>query len=95
MILGSMLQKSYFVFPWLVSHMISIVILCIIFVGWTFIAFFISLLLAVAFPILAGMFLGLIISMWVLVHDHWKLIRAGKTCIPEEDCLPLKDQLVA
>ena len=34
------------------------------FVSWTFLSFFVDLLVAVIFPVIAGLFLGLWIFLW-------------------------------
>jgi len=61
--------------PWLVSHMVNIVLMITTFTFWTFIAFFIDLLMAIMFPLLAGLMLGLSIVMWKEVFYFSSMLR--------------------
>ena len=65
---GSSPKKPKLRLPWLVSHMIVIIITTIIFICWTFITFFIDLLVTIVFPVLSGLVLGISILLWRLVH---------------------------
>ena len=64
LVLGIMTRRRTFITPWLVSHMINIITMVIIFTCWTFMSFFIDLLMAIMFPVVAGLVLGLWIVMW-------------------------------
>ena len=64
LILGTMTHRRTFILPWLVSHMINIITMIILFTCWTFMSFFIDLLMAIMFPLVAGLVLGLWIVMW-------------------------------
>ena len=61
--------------PWLVTHMIIIIITTISFICWTFITFFIDLLVTIVFPVLSGLILGVSILLWRLIyniHNNYK-----------------------
>jgi len=64
LIVGTLLYRKNLFLPWMISHMISIILMVIIFTCWTFFSFFIDLLLAIVFPVVAGLLLGLWIVMW-------------------------------
>ena len=64
LVLGTLTHRRTFITPWLVSHMINIITMVIIFTCWTFMSFFIDLLMAIMFPMVAGLLLGLWIVMW-------------------------------
>ena len=53
--------------PWLVSHMLIIATMTTVFICWTFITFFIDLLVSIVFPVVSGLVLGLNILVWRLV----------------------------
>jgi len=65
--LGVRLARRKFLLPWLVTHMVIVIIMTTIFTVWTFITFFIDLLVSVVFPVLSGLVLGLSILAWRLV----------------------------
>lgn len=73
LILSSVFYKKILIIPWLVSHMVNMIIMIITFTCWTFIAFFIDLLMAIIFPLLAGLVIGLWIVMWREVL-HFSLV---------------------
>ena len=58
--------------PWLFSHMFIIVTMTSVFICWTFITFFIDLLVSIAFPILSGLVLGVSILLWRLVFSIYR-----------------------
>ena len=64
LLLGAMLHRRALLVPWLCSHMILLVVMVVTFVSWTFLSFFVDLLVAVIFPVGAGLFLGLWIFLW-------------------------------
>jgi len=55
--------------------MVNIILMTTIFTCWTFIAFFIDLLMAIMFPLIAGLMLGLSIVMWKEVFCFSSLLR--------------------
>ena len=67
--IGSSPARPRLRLPWLISHMIIIIITTIIFICWTFITFFIDLLVTIVFPVLSGLVLGVSILLWRLVHN--------------------------
>ena len=66
---GSSPNRPKLRLPWLVSHMIIIILTTIVFICWTFITFFIDLLVTIVFPVLSGLVLGVSILLWRLVHN--------------------------
>merc|ERR1712029_523025 len=62
--IGSSPARPRLRLPWLISHMIIIIIT----ICWTFITFFIDLLVTIVFPVLSGLVLGVSILLWRLVH---------------------------
>jgi len=69
LILGTMIENRPLFIPWLITDMAIIIIMASIFVGWTFLSFFVDLLVAIIFPILGGTILGLWIYSWRNVQD--------------------------
>ena len=70
LLLGAMLHRRALLVPWLCSDMILLVVMVVTFVSWTFLSFFVDLLVAVIFPVAAGLFLGLWIFLWRGVSHH-------------------------
>ena len=68
LIVGTFLYRQNLMIPWIISHMLSIILMVISFTCWTFFSFFIDLLLAIVFPVVAGLVLGLWIVMWREVY---------------------------
>jgi len=64
LILGTMLKRRGLLIPWIITDSIIIVIMVIIFVGWTFFSFFVDLLIAIVFPVVACLLLGLWVVLW-------------------------------
>ena len=79
--LGVRLARREFLLPWLVTHMVIVIIMTTIFTVWTFITFFIDLLVSVVFPVLSGLVLGLSILAWRLVLAAYRnhLVRSVKS----------------
>ena len=75
LIVGTFLYRQNLIIPWIISHMLSIILMVISFTCWTFFSFFIDLLLAIVFPVLAGLVLGLWIVMWREVYYFFTSIR--------------------
>jgi hypothetical protein len=71
LMLGTKCCKRTLLIPWMVSHMISIIIMIITFTCWTFMSFFIDLLVAIIFPVIGGLVLGLWIVMWRQVYNFF------------------------
>ena len=63
--------------PWLVSHMFIIIIMTSVFICWTFVTFFIDLLVSIVFPVVSGLVLGLSILLWRLVFSVYRSQRGG------------------
>ena len=78
LILGTMIENRPLFIPWLITDMVIIIIMATIFVGWTFLSFFVDLLVAIVFPILGGTILGLWIYSWRNVQDYY--VISGLRC---------------
>ena len=63
--------------PWLISHMLVIILTTIIFICWTFITFFIDLLITIVCPVISGLVLGLSILLWRLIYTIHTNYRDG------------------
>eukprot|EP00092_Neocalanus_flemingeri_P001516 GFUD01001618.1.p1 GENE.GFUD01001618.1~~GFUD01001618.1.p1 ORF type:complete len:237 (-),score=55.15 GFUD01001618.1:135-845(-) len=87
LVLGTMLYKRLLFIPWMVSDMIIIIIMVIIFTCWTFLSFFVGLLVAIIFPFVAGLLLGFLIFLWRQVQFMFVLL--GET---DRDILALRKQ---
>ena len=88
LLLGALIQKRSFFIPWLVSEMFIIMLMIISFTCWTFMSFFIDLLLAIVFPVIAGLVLGLWIYLWRKVHAIFTLLgrhQKEKVVIMKQD----------
>jgi len=75
LMLGIKCYKRTLLIPWMISHMISIIIMIITFTCWTFMSFFIDLLVAIIFPVMGGLVLGLWIVMWRLVFNYFTVLK--------------------
>eukprot|EP00092_Neocalanus_flemingeri_P034149 GFUD01037137.1.p1 GENE.GFUD01037137.1~~GFUD01037137.1.p1 ORF type:complete len:247 (+),score=69.06 GFUD01037137.1:358-1098(+) len=64
LVLGAILYKRGLFIPWMVSDMIIIIIMVVTFTCWTFMSFFVDLLVAIVFPVVAGLMLGFCIYLW-------------------------------
>jgi len=73
LILGVCLQgkgtRRYLLLPWIVFDFVTISVTFLTFVTWAFLSFFVHVLVAIVFPILAGSVLGLHIYLWRNVKD--------------------------
>ena len=88
LLLGALIQKRSLFIPWLVSEMFIIMLMIISFTCWTFMSFFIDLLLAIVFPVLSGLVLGLWIYLWRKVHAIFILLgrrQEEKVVIMKQD----------
>merc|ERR1719206_226119 len=79
LIFGSFLHRRSLLIPWMIFHMFSIILMVIMFTFWTFFSFFINLLLAIVFPVVAGLLLGLWIVMWREVYHFFTSIMDSDT----------------
>lgn len=50
--------------PWLVTDLLVVLLLATVFITITFISFFIDLMIAIVFPIMGGLLLGVWIVLW-------------------------------
>merc|ERR1712096_249272 len=78
LLLGAMLYRRTHFIPWMVSHMIIIIIMVTTFTCWTFMSFFMHLLVAIVFPVVAGLVLGLLIFEWRLVMRTFVIWGEGE-----------------
>lgn len=69
---GIRLDKRELLLPWLVTHLIIILVKIIIFSFTTFITFFIDLLVSVVFPLITGIVLGVSLLLWRLVFAAYR-----------------------
>ena len=94
LLLGAMLHRRPLLLPWLSSAMIIIVIMVVTFTAWTFLSFFVDLLVAIVFPVVAGLVLGLWIFLWRGVQAHYtvlgrKVVAGGYSPVPRLQTRPL------
>jgi len=73
-ILGVMLSKRTLFVPWMISKMVLIILMVIVFVGWSFLSFFVDLIVAMVFPFLGGLVLGMWICLWKEVLGLWQTL---------------------
>ena len=71
LVLGAILYNRSLFIPWMVSDMIIIILMVVTFTCWTFMSFFVDLLVAIVFPVLGGLVLGLSIHLWRRVHSFF------------------------
>ena len=69
---GIRLDKRELLLPWLVTHLIIILVKIVIFSFTTFITFFIDLLVSVVFPLITGIVLGVSLLLWRLVFAAYR-----------------------
>ena len=74
LLLGIMLQRRAFFFPWLCSDMVILILMVATFTFTCFLSFFVDLLVAIVFPVVGGLVLGLWIFLWRRVRSHHKLL---------------------
>ena len=82
LVLGIMLYKH-----WMATDMILIIFMVFLFTCWTFLSFFVGLLVAIIFPFVSGLLLGLWICLWRQVK--FTFIVLGET---DRDLLILRKQ---
>ena len=59
--------------PWLCFDFLTISIVTLTFIAWAFLSFFVHVLLAILFPVIAGAILGLYIYLWRNVRDVFEM----------------------
>ena len=64
LILGTMLSKRSLLIPWIISDLAIIILMVFLFISWTFLSFFVDLLIAIVSPVVAGLLLGLWVVLW-------------------------------
>ena len=64
MIIGLVEHRKGFFLPWIISQLFIILVTLISFILLIFLSFFVHLTLLVVFPIISGLLLGLMLSMW-------------------------------
>lgn len=69
LLLGMVLYKRCLFIPWMVTDMIIVLLMVISFTCWTFMSFFVDLLVAIVFPVVAGLTLGCWIYLWKRVRS--------------------------
>jgi len=69
LVLGAILYKRSLFVPWMVSDMIIIILMLVSFTCWTFMSFFVDLLVAIVFPVVGGLMLGFWIYLWKRVKS--------------------------
>lgn len=75
--------RRFFMLPWLCFDFLTITIITLTFVTWAFLSFFVHVLLAILFPVIAGAILGLYIYLWRNVKEVFEFygdeeIKTGK-----------------
>ena len=80
--MGTVIYRRNLFIPWLVSHMFIIIATILSFTNWTFMSFFIDLFVAIVFPLVAGLMLGLTMVMWRQVYHLFRVLRE-----PEKEVL--------
>ena len=78
LVLGVVLYKRILFIPWMVSDMFIIILMVATFTCWTFMSFFVDLLVAIVFPVIAGLVLGFWIYLWRRVRSFFILLGRRK-----------------
>jgi len=78
LILGAILYKRSLFLPWMVSEMFIIILMVLTFTCWTFMSFFVDLLVAIVFPVIAGLVLGFWIYLWRRVRTIFIILGRRK-----------------
>ena len=69
LIAGALLEKRLLFLPWLIQDLTTTVLVGLICIFWAFFSFFVHVLVAVFFPVVAGLILGFWIYMWRNVRE--------------------------
>ena len=73
-----MTENRSLLIPWLITDLVIVIIMAVIFISWTFLSFYVDILIVIIFPILAGTLLGLWIYSWRNVQDYY--VISGLRC---------------
>ncbi len=76
LVLGALLEKRLLLLPWLIQDSLAIAFVALLFVFGAFFSFFVHVLVAVLFPVAAGLILGFWIYMWRNVKEFFHLLGA-------------------
>ena len=93
LMIGIRIYRRELLLPWLVTHLIIIIVKIIIFSFCTFITFFIDILVSIVFPVASGMVLGISLLLWRLVWAAYsnnlirKLKIKGFLFEPNQSCI--------
>jgi len=71
LVLGALLGKRLAMLPWMIQDALMILAMGLLFVFWAFFSFFVHMLVAVLFPVVAGLVLGFWVYMWRNVAEHF------------------------
>jgi len=97
LVIGIQIYKRELLIPWLVTHLIIIIVKIIIFSFCTFITFFIDILVSIVFPVASGMVLGVSLLLWRLVWAAYSknLISEEKKtdCDKDDNCFKMRSAL--
>jgi len=66
-------SRRLFMLPWLCFDFLTLSIITLTFITWAFLSFFVHVLLAILFPVIAGGILGLYIYLWRNVRDVFEM----------------------
>lgn len=69
LVIGAVLDRRLLFLPWLIQDLLTIGFVSLIFVFWAFFSFFVHVLVAILFPVLAGLTLGWWIYTWRNVKE--------------------------
>ena len=69
MMIGLVKQRKSFFLPWIISQIFMILITLISFIILIYLSFFVHITLSIVFPIISGLVLGLLLSMWLEVYS--------------------------
>ena len=78
LLIGAMVHRRALLIPWLCTDMVILILMVVTFTSWTFLSFFVDLLVAIVFPVVGGLVLGLWIFLWRRVRSHHKLLGGGE-----------------
>ena len=69
LIIGTILSKHNLLIPWIIIDIVIIIIMIPVFTTFTFISFFVDLLIGIVFPVVGGLLLGVWIVLW---RNAWR-----------------------
>eukprot|EP00096_Caligus_rogercresseyi_P000594 TRINITY_DN11055_c0_g1_i1.p1 TRINITY_DN11055_c0_g1~~TRINITY_DN11055_c0_g1_i1.p1 ORF type:complete len:217 (+),score=34.83 TRINITY_DN11055_c0_g1_i1:92-742(+) len=75
LILGALLHRPLLFLPWMIQDALLLALGAVLFVLWAFLSFFVDVLVAVLFPILAGLVLGYWIYLWKNIYTLYGQLR--------------------